>query len=797
MPAPLQTWATAHWGGINVRDQSDALIMRSHVQVQGGWQQVPGIGLESPISLNMDFESDGIRIRRGSATFTDYTATIQAVNAADEIIDFKYWRNPATGADIDVVFSKYSIYTTQSGSLVQLDNANGTAFLWPVVTTKGTILFLSGHVLCLPDQSNRIAVYRLGTGLDDFLGNNTTTTTVDADSASGQKVLSVALTTSFVVGDRIAITAATATVSVDSDSAAGQKVLNIGSTGTFIVGSGVTIESVHVLNAVDSDSAAGQKVLNIQSTTGFAVGDSVIINEDGAREETGIIASIDAGVSITLVDNLESTHPAAQSDIVEADRDETGTVDTIQDDVSLTLVANLTFAHTQAQADAVTLTPGTGRDETGYVASIDAGVSITLEDNLTNPHTLAQADVVQVENKWKEAHDTSIANAVTGDWALGTFLGTTIHDRLLFSAGAAFYEYTPMAHETSSGIWNLGADEAGAAFTDGRITMMATFSPTEDETDAVAYVGSTGGMRARTGYQDYDRHRDVHDETPLNHKAWCKSQNWVIYLTRDKNILAINGSLVLDIGARLRASDGTGPLDGMDVDQSETFAVGHYDEKRQQARFWFSTSGSFVNDRVIVVDFSEGEPERNEPETVWERRVRLLKWEYLNPADNEGYTAVMTRPSGVIGARRGGETFTLDSGLNDFNGIAINGQHRVPAFTAGLNAAVYLKQWLRLDLTTRSVGAWTMRGNIFLNRNPNPSTVFTFGQANAGAFFLGSSRLGDALKPGGAVAFFHRVARRSESISFELVTDSYDTDLGQEYVWHNASLTYQVGALNR
>jgi hypothetical protein len=72
------------------------------------------------------------------------------------------------------------------------------------------------------------------------------------------------------------------------------------------------------VTTVDANSASGQKVLNVASTTtpAFAAGDSVVINYGGAREESGTIDTVQAGVSITLLANLTYTHTAAQADEV-------------------------------------------------------------------------------------------------------------------------------------------------------------------------------------------------------------------------------------------------------------------------------------------------------------------------------------------------------------------------------------------------------------------------------------------------------------------------------------------------
>ncbi len=63
---------------------------------------------------------------------------------------------------------------------------------------------------------------------------------------------------------------------------------------------------------VDATSNAGQKVLSIAVTTGLVATESVMINEGEATEETGVIASVAGGVSITLVSNLTYQHVATE-----------------------------------------------------------------------------------------------------------------------------------------------------------------------------------------------------------------------------------------------------------------------------------------------------------------------------------------------------------------------------------------------------------------------------------------------------------------------------------------------------
>jgi len=67
---------------------------------------------------------------------------------------------------------------------------------------------------------------------------------------------------------------------------------------------------------VDSDTAADQKVLSVAATTNFAVGETAKIGAGTAREEYGVIASIQAAVSLTMHENLTYAHTAVQADPV-------------------------------------------------------------------------------------------------------------------------------------------------------------------------------------------------------------------------------------------------------------------------------------------------------------------------------------------------------------------------------------------------------------------------------------------------------------------------------------------------
>lgn len=67
---------------------------------------------------------------------------------------------------------------------------------------------------------------------------------------------------------------------------------------------------------VDQNSDSGTSTLYVASTVGITAGDSIVINHGGARNEVQEVQTVNAGVSLTLVDTLKYSHTAAQADVV-------------------------------------------------------------------------------------------------------------------------------------------------------------------------------------------------------------------------------------------------------------------------------------------------------------------------------------------------------------------------------------------------------------------------------------------------------------------------------------------------
>ena len=190
-------------GGMNAWDYHDQLIRRSHSPSSGGWNQ--NSAMESPVSLNIEFFTEGWGQRLGSVEAEDLTSVLLS---GDVLLDGVEWRDPVAATRILWVLSQQTVYLNQSGSWAQIthNNSSETAYTHNTTPTLWTFMESDGHLLTLTDgDDNYIIAYRSGSAADDPLGNNTTATAVDATSAAAQKVLSVAATTMFLVGSRVNI----------------------------------------------------------------------------------------------------------------------------------------------------------------------------------------------------------------------------------------------------------------------------------------------------------------------------------------------------------------------------------------------------------------------------------------------------------------------------------------------------------------------------------------------------------------------------------------------------------------
>ena len=182
----------------------------------------------------------------------------------------------------------------------------------------------------------------------------------------------------------------------------------------------------------DESNASGQKVIKVAATTNFGSGDRVILGRGGERKEEGIIDSVSAGVSITLLTNLAYNHTVTQEQTLDQESA------AAQKKVYITATANLLPGET------VVISAGETEEETGVIDTVNTDDYITLVDVLANTHAVsrkckhtAPAGISVVEVcmaslstvLYKGSHKI-MAIFLSSDWATAaiTFAGCNTYD---------------------------------------------------------------------------------------------------------------------------------------------------------------------------------------------------------------------------------------------------------------------------------------------------------------------------------------------------------------------------------
>jgi hypothetical protein len=566
MPEQTVRFELNLFGGLNEYDQANSLVRRAYQF--DGYQYGQVAPVETPSCKNIDFSSVGLSKRKGS-TEEDNISGILVAN--EELIAGYWFRVPDSSEKPEVIVGKKSIYVNRTGTWVQVNNANGTAYTHNADVTKATFTLIDQRLFICIDGNNPVQVYSSGANLDDPLYAYSTGTTVDVSSASGQKVLSIADTTNMIKGAR------------------------------------------------------------------------VIIDKGNANEESG------------------------------------------------------------------------------YIASVQAGVSITLEDNLTNTH--APAVTVAIENRYLVSN-SSTYKEMTGNLLSGYYMSAAFQGRIVLSNGTTEYAAPPAPGGITSGIWDLTNTTTNQATS--AVRALTTFTPYyTNSIDENLYIGTHSGWEIAAGLGASDYLVKVEgSRPPFNHQCFCNTRNWLMYLTADKNVFAINGTTVLDIGRRAKSTDRSGTLDSLDTTASEDTAFAHYYADRKQAYFHYSTDASYLNDTALVVDLNFGEPSMASAQGEFEREIRLIKWTIKTPATNKWFVQMYRNETSELGLAQNGYTYNLNSGDNDLGTVAIECEFYSPIFFA--SQEMVSKQFLDIFFRGINLGNYDVFYSIYLDRSEVASITNSF-----------------------------------------------------------------------
>ena len=400
-------------------------------------------------------------------------------------------------------------------------------------------------------------------------------------------------------------------------------------------------------------------------------------------------------------------------------------------------------------------------------------------------------DEMKLNNTYEEAHSTD-DHVITGTWPTGCYLLTTIHTRLVFSDADIVLYYTPMAYTASSGIWELGS---AFFFTQGRILSLDSMSPEySDSLDEVLYVGTENGFEVLTGFDpSADTIKRVHgSQAPLNHQTTAVSKNWLVYLTAQKSIYAINKNTVIDLGRRLKNTAQDGPLDNMVLTSSLTNSFGIYNQETEQAHFFYTTDSTYFNDTCITLDFKLGEPVMGENQNGFEQRVRCLYWQIVTPADNDWFIHAYQVRGKIQGMISTGTIWNFLTDDDDLDSLAVEGSWKSSIFLGGGEGVN--KQFEQLTIRSLPKGTFTVTTNIFINRATSAEKTFTYDQYVSGYGIWGTAVWDTGVWASTQlVKGINDVDLYADAIQWEVTNVNTD----EPFEMANMSLKYLIGAEER
>ena len=494
---------------------------------------------------------------------------------------------------------------------------------------------------------------------------------------------------------------------------------------------------------VDASSLENQKVLNVASTTGFEVGRQIIIDSGGlgGGEETGVIASIQSGVSLTLVDNMtfrhESPDPVAQYLFLGGDRVVLGPVEYLLPETGSYvryIVSQDTIYTDQSgtwkQFNDSTSALYTHSDKAVTFASttlLDGGVFFGINGSNKIQRHMGGADLepeMDNGNAYTDAGGTG--QTINGTWGNNYSNVGKIDGRLAFNDGSSTVQVTD-----TNQPWDLAGGTNFPAL--GAVkTLIAHVPQFGDSLTAILYIGHGTGWDFTDDFVDANT---IEGAPPaMKDSMVINIRNWIVYLSADGGLWGLNGNRVIDLGRRYRALDGSsGPLDNINL--GNTLTVGHaaYNDDKQQANFWISTAGSGDPDTTLVLDFQQGEPILDEQLVSYEQHVRCLHF------IGQDYVGAGMTQDGFLGARSTGTIWLLENGASDYAATAIDTQWFSPMMDGG--APINTKNVLTWFGRALRSGNWAPQIDFFLDRDTVSSKSIQFNQG-AGASVYGTAVYG-------------------------------------------------------
>jgi hypothetical protein len=754
------TYSITKWGGVNFADQADSLIPRSHIPTPSGWQQ-GNIPAELADMRNLDFHKRGIGKRSGSSFFSsmDDVATWQQVGNDLNISGVTFPALAALSstrvAYFDSANDELRTYDfdgadwAQTGNSLSISGVTNIASLAALSSTR--VAYFDGG-----NQDLRVYEFTEGTGNWAQVGNDLNITSVAYITAlSSTRIAWYGVTPRHIrtyeftegtgnwaqvgnslsvgasAGDGDVATLSSSRIAFTDEVNAELRTYDFDETDWSQTGNGLSVPagSDPTLAALSS-----RRVVYINSTDGklraydfdeadwAAIGSETVVSGTGRPAAAGLttdkIAFIDDSNDDLRTYNFAGTTPIAG---IEWKAPSSGTrVQVILTDT--TILSNQSGSFTQINDSAGSPYTHGSTVTKGMFVKGDGHLFIFMDGANNEIQVYREGADLDPEmkngNTYEDAYGAG-THTMTGTWPTGAFMGAYVNGRLCWSDGNTLIEFTPMAQTVNSGIWDLGAT-VGPGFyrAAGRVLALTQFVPhLSNSIEETLFIGTEQGWEFTTGFLSFDRIVRIQGSTPaLNHKAHFVSRNWVVYLTEDKNIMAINRQGAINLGRRFKAPvTADGPLDGMDVTQSDTNSFGFYDQNKEQGYISITTDSTKFNDTWLVLDFKLGEPIPGENPQQYEQRVRCLVWDIGTPATNDWFTTVYHTADGPVGVLQDRTIYTMESGDDDLDTIAISAYGVLPVLTGGNEVVERNKQFGKVAVRAKAAATTTLELEGFEN----------------------------------------------------------------------------------
>lgn len=326
-------------------------------------------------------------------------------------------------------------------------------------------------------------------------------------------------------------------------------------------------------------------------------------------------------------------------------------------------------------------------------------------------------DELNNSNTYKDAFGAG-TNTIDGTWGVGEYLLSSFQGRLIYSDGNTVVNYSSIPTATD-GIWKRSAH--GFYQASGRIVALKAFTPDyQDSIQETLYIFTKNGPQITNDLSSQIQTIEG-GPIPINYKSIVATKSWLMMLTENRKIVAMNRNVYIDVGRRFNKGDGTSSVERFNLSSALLKSFGYYNSSKEQVYFFVPTSSGGNNKEAFVLDLTLGEPIISEPSDVYERRIRLAIWDIINPSSNDFYASMSFSGDEEYGFAYDGKKYLFSSGRNDYASLAINAEYETLSFRAG--ASDFKKMFKLLNVRGRFLSKFNVAISYKVDDESNEASV--------------------------------------------------------------------------